>query len=156
MYFEELSRQLSDFLKEPLNRAGGMMTLQEVYCQFNRARGSEFVSPEDLKQATKHFLKIKAPLKLRILSSGVAIIQSNDFSESEVNEKIKEIVEEMEGKGPLTETIVMDILKVPVSIAKEYLLAAERDMVLCRDEGPEGTRFYKNVFKEIEIDDLKE
>ena len=42
--------QLADFLRVPLERAGGMMTLPDVYCLFNRARGTELVSPDDLLQ----------------------------------------------------------------------------------------------------------
>jgi EAP30/Vps36 family len=42
--------QLADFLRGPLERAGGMMTLPDVYCLFNRARGTELVSPDDLLQ----------------------------------------------------------------------------------------------------------
>lgn len=32
--------QLSDFLVQPLQKAGGMMALVDVYCLFNRARGT--------------------------------------------------------------------------------------------------------------------
>ena len=35
-YHIELSRQLADFLTEPLGRCGGMMTLPDVYCLYNR------------------------------------------------------------------------------------------------------------------------
>jgi EAP30/Vps36 family len=42
--------QLADFLRVPLERAGGMMTLPDVYCLFNRARGTELISPDDLLQ----------------------------------------------------------------------------------------------------------
>lgn len=42
--------QLAEFLLVPLERAGGMMTLPDVFCLFNRARGTELVSPDDLLQ----------------------------------------------------------------------------------------------------------
>lgn len=42
--------QLADFLRAPLESAGGMMTLPDVFCLFNRARGTELVSPDDLLQ----------------------------------------------------------------------------------------------------------
>ncbi|KXZ51477.1 hypothetical protein GPECTOR_12g440 [Gonium pectorale] len=50
-YHIELSRQLADFLAAPLQRCGGLMSLPDVYCLFNRARGTELVSPDDLLQA---------------------------------------------------------------------------------------------------------
>jgi hypothetical protein len=40
-------------------------------------------------------------------------------------------------------------LGVAPPLAKEYLLAAESKGFLCRDDGPDGLRFYINFFKEI-------
>lgn len=51
LYHQQLSRQLADFVKMPLDKAGGMIALVDVYCLFNRARGTELISPEDLLQA---------------------------------------------------------------------------------------------------------
>jgi hypothetical protein len=53
-----LSRQLADFLIKPLAAAGGVMQLPDVYCLFNRARGSELVSPDDLLQACQMFQQV--------------------------------------------------------------------------------------------------
>jgi ESCRT-II complex subunit VPS36 len=57
-YHQELSRQLADFLVGPLARAGGVLMLPDVYCLFNRARGSELVSPDDLLQACEAFPQV--------------------------------------------------------------------------------------------------
>jgi hypothetical protein len=57
-YHQELSRQLADFLAGPLARAGGVLMLPDVYCLFNRARGSELVSPDDLLQACEAFPQV--------------------------------------------------------------------------------------------------
>ena len=54
----ELSRQLADFLEKPLQQSGGIMTLPDVYCLYNRARGTELVSPDDLLQAIKQFSQV--------------------------------------------------------------------------------------------------
>lgn len=35
--------QVADFVKIPLERAGGMINMIDVYCLFNRARGTGFV-----------------------------------------------------------------------------------------------------------------
>ncbi|CAI0442300.1 unnamed protein product [Linum tenue] len=51
LYHQQLSRQLADFVRVPLERAGGMINLIDIYCLFNRARGTELISPEDLLQA---------------------------------------------------------------------------------------------------------
>ncbi|KAG9151815.1 hypothetical protein Leryth_002085 [Lithospermum erythrorhizon] len=51
LYHQQLSRQLADFVKSPLERSGGTLNLIDVYCLFNRARGTELISPDDLLQA---------------------------------------------------------------------------------------------------------
>ena len=51
MYHEQLARQLADFLGRSggaLQSSGGMMTLVDVYCLYNRARGTNLISPDDL------------------------------------------------------------------------------------------------------------
>ena len=50
----------------------------------------------------------------------------------------------------LTASDVAAALSVPLAIASEHLLAAESHGSLCRDDGPEGLRFYRNFF----VDDL--
>lgn len=57
--------QLADFLKGPVERFGGLMPLPDVYCLFNRARGAELVSPDDLLAAVKLFPAIGAPFQAR-------------------------------------------------------------------------------------------
>ena len=50
----------------------------------------------------------------------------------------------------LTSGDVSAALTIPIAIASEHLLAAEGCGVLCRDDGPEGLRFYRNCFAEFE------
>ena len=46
----------------------------------------------------------------------------------------------------LTASDVAAALKVPLSIAGEFLATAEAAAVLCRDDGPDGLRYYRNFF----------
>ena len=56
------------------------------------------------------------------------------------------------GLGPaLTAHEVATALRVPVSIAAEHLSMAETAAVLCRDDGPEGLRFFRNFFKDATL-----
>lgn len=59
-YHQELSKQLSEFLNTPLQESGGLMMLPDVYCLFNRARGSALLSPDDVLAAIKLFPKVSA------------------------------------------------------------------------------------------------
>ncbi len=40
-------------------------------------------------------------------------------------------------------------LRVPLTIAAQHLATAEARALLCRDDGPEGLRFFRNFFAEV-------
>ena len=60
------------------------MAMADVYCLFNRARGTELVSPDDLLQAVNCFRQVGAPLQLKEFSTGVLVVQSNSHSTQQV------------------------------------------------------------------------
>lgn len=47
LYHQQLARQLADFLIQSnvIMKRGGMITLTDVYCLFNRARGANLITP---------------------------------------------------------------------------------------------------------------
>ncbi len=52
------------------------------------------------------------------------------------------------GLGPgITSTDVAAAMAVPLAVASEHLLMAEAKEVLCRDDGPQGLRFFRNFFR---------
>lgn len=61
-YHKLLSRELVDFLrrKDRLSNAGGMMTLTDVYCLFNRARGTNMISPGRLGLSSFDYVGVAA------------------------------------------------------------------------------------------------
>lgn len=150
LYHQQLSRQLADFVRIPLERAGGMIALIDVYCMFNRARGTELISPEDLLQACAIWEKIDVPVMFRRFDSGVIVIQSKSKNDDEVFARIKDLVVKTEAlQTGVGASEAARTLGVAPALAKEYLLAAESKGFLCRDDGPDGLRFYINFFKEI-------
>jgi len=144
-YHEELAKQLATFVKDIIDEEGGVMTLTEVYCRFNRARGMELVSPEDLINAAKQFERLRIPLKFHQFESGVLVIQSSLLSDAEM---MKSTIELVQKEGSLSSEEFADRMKIAVALAKERLLAAERVGKLCRDDSIEGLRFYPNKFLE--------
>lgn len=52
-----------------------MIQLSDLYCYFNRARGTEMVSPEDLYRACVLFEALNLPVRLRRFDSGVLVVQ---------------------------------------------------------------------------------
>jgi ESCRT-II complex subunit VPS36 len=54
--------------------SGGILPLPDVFCLFNRARGSELISPEDLLKACQLWAKLRIPLTFRRFDSGVTVV----------------------------------------------------------------------------------
>lgn len=122
--------------------AGGMMSLADVYCRVNRARGLELLSPEDLLQACH---SMQGPIKLRTFPSGAMVLQMDSQDDELTANDTVNLVQDS------TSLAVEELAKarnISLLLAKERLLAAERLGKLCRDESLEGLRFYPNFILE--------
>ncbi|CAM9535031.1 unnamed protein product [Choristocarpus tenellus] len=156
-YHQELARQLADFLSAsrgrgatPLSllaRFGGMITLTDVFSLFNRARGTELVSPSDLLATAQLLGPVGLGMTLRRFDSGVMVIQADTHSDQAVSERLAK--EAKEDSGGLVATQVARNMSVSVTLAVEHLNTAERSELLCRDESVEGTRFFTNLFDQF-------
>lgn len=90
---------------------------------------------------------------MRAFPSGVTVIQSSMHDEREVGRKISQLVEdgrkEVVGLGkPITASDIATALGAPISLAQEHLATAEGMGILCRDDGPEGLRYFGNFFND--------
>ncbi|CAL0303618.1 unnamed protein product [Lupinus luteus] len=154
LYHQQLSRQLADFVKVPLERAGGIINLIDIYCLFNRARGTELISPDDLLQACSLWEKFDVPVVLRKFDSGVMVIQTKSHSDEQVISKIKILATKPDAlRSGISASDAAKTLGVAPAMAKEHLMSAESKGVLCRDISPDGFRFYINLFLEFDRDD---
>lgn len=155
LYHQQLSRQLADFVRIPLEKAGGMINLIDVYCLFNRARGTELISPEDLLQACSLWEKFDVPVMLRKFESGVVVIQSKAHSDEEVFARIKTLVSKPEAlRNGISASDAARTLAIAPAMAKEHLLTAESKGLLCRDVSADGFRFYANLFPDMVPSDI--
>ncbi|XP_058293926.1 vacuolar protein-sorting-associated protein 36 isoform X2 [Hylobates moloch] len=111
-YHMQLAKQLAGILQE----RGGIMSLTEVYCLVNRARGMELLSPEDLVNACKMLEALKLPLRLRVFDSGVMVIELQSHKEEEMVASALETVSE---KGSLTSEEFAKLVGMSVLLAKE-------------------------------------
>ncbi|KAH1052628.1 hypothetical protein AAZX31_08G224100 [Glycine max] len=153
LYHQQLSRQLADFVKVPLEKAGGIINLIDIYCLFNRARGTELISPDDLLQACSLWEKFDVQVVLRKFDSGVMVIQTKSHSDEEVFNKVKMLVLKPDAlRAGISASDAARTLGVAPAMAKEHLLSAESKGLLCRDISPDGFRFYINLFVEIDRD----
>lgn len=139
-YYSKLAQQICEVLLDPIMEAGGIMSLAEVYCRINRARGLELLSPEDLLNASK---LLSGPLKFRQFPSGVMVLQLDSHDDEAVAEETAKQVEE--SKTISVEELAR-IINIPILLAQERLFTAERAGKICRDESIEGLRFYPNLF----------
>lgn len=144
-YFKQLAKQLTDILEEPITEVGGMMTLTDVYCRVNRARGLELLSPEDLLNASRQLAPLDLPIVLRVFDSGVMVLQLRSHDDSAIVDLIADLIKE---KGSITAEELAQSEGISVLLACERLLVTEKRGKACRDDSIESLRFYPNLFLE--------
>jgi ESCRT-II complex subunit VPS36 len=163
LYLSELARTLAEFLTDDrrgvLKRAGGIMSLVDLWAMFNRARGGvELVSPADFEKAAGLWEKLGLPVRLRTFKSGVKVVQGRDRTDETTIKALlgwlkdlHEFPPEREvpwdwhkfGRG-VTARDVAERFGWSIGVAEEELEMAEEKGVLCREEGIEGLKFWEN------------
>uniref|UniRef100_A0A1L8DVW2 Vacuolar protein-sorting-associated protein 36 n=1 Tax=Nyssomyia neivai TaxID=330878 RepID=A0A1L8DVW2_9DIPT len=139
-YFRRLSQQITQMLLDAITDAGGMMSLADVYCRVNRARGLELLSPEDLLGACQ---LMEGPMRLRQFPSGAMVVQLDSHNDEIVMEETEQHIRD---EGSLTVENFARNKGISVLLAQERLFTAERSGRICRDESLEGLRFFPNLF----------
>ncbi|CAH0477142.1 unnamed protein product [Peronospora belbahrii] len=147
-YYEQLARQLTEYLSDHMPRNGGIMTLSDIYCMFNRARGVELVSPDDLYHAALLQKKLKLGYSMRKFPGGLIVLQTDSHREDIVAERLAKMAQKS-SSGYITSTDVSVEMHTSIPLAWEYLKVAEDLGKLCRDETFEGTNFYPNKFDQF-------
>ncbi|KAK8051089.1 hypothetical protein PG993_002474 [Apiospora rasikravindrae] len=163
LYLSELSRNLAEFLTDDargvLKKAGGVMSLVDLWAMFNRARGGvELVSPNDFEKAARLWEKLKLPVRLRTFKSGVMVAQSRDRTDEATVKALLSWLRDLHdippdsevswdwqefGRG-VTAQDVAERFSWSIAVAEEELEMAEERGVLCREEGIEGIKFWEN------------
>ncbi|CAF0736675.1 unnamed protein product [Brachionus calyciflorus] len=145
-YHKALALEISNNFTKIISQNGGIMTLADIYCKLNRARGiAGLISAEDLLNACKQLNKINLDLKYNVykdLNLHVLEIQNNQMNEQNMS-KISELIEQNEYLTPygLSKSMGCSLI-----VAKKLLLDGEQYGKLCRDETNIDLRFYKNLF----------
>lgn len=144
-YYEDLARQIASIVKPVMERSRqDQLTLSDTYCCFNRARGMDLVSPEDIKNACEKMKSIPdLQLKMVQYKSGLLVIQSQTCNDEDVLGKTVSLVEQA---GCLTPLQLASRSSISVQLARQRLCEAELEGKLCRDQSIEGLKFYPNKF----------
>lgn len=139
----------SESLEEELTKVtlrvvteSNMMLIEDLYCVFNRLRGTDLVTPHDFMASLTHVGKGPV-LRLRQLH-GALCVQRKGVDEEKV---AKELSKECE-KTPLSAAQVSKLRQVSLRLAQVQLLDAEERGFVCRDDSIEGLVFYHNFFLE--------
>ena len=163
LYLSELARTLAEFLTDDrrgvLRRAGGIMSLVDLWAVFNRARGGvELVSPADFEKAVSLWEKLGLPVRLRTFKSGVKVVQGRDRTDETTIKALLAWLKDLHefpperevpwdwhvfGRG-VTARDVAERFGWSIGVAEEELEMAEERGVLCREEGLEGLKFWEN------------
>ncbi|KAM7512167.1 hypothetical protein LguiB_011042 [Lonicera macranthoides] len=155
LYHQQLSRQLADFVKIPIERAGGVINLIDIYCLFNRARGTELISPDDLLQACSLWEKFDVPVMLRKFDSGVMVIQNKSHSDDEVFARIRTLVLKPDAlRTGISASDAAMTLGIAPAMAKEHLLTAESKGMFLQTVFPNSFNVFLLSFGEIELYDI--
>uniref|UniRef100_A0A224Z9N4 Vacuolar protein-sorting-associated protein 36 n=1 Tax=Rhipicephalus zambeziensis TaxID=60191 RepID=A0A224Z9N4_9ACAR len=144
-YYQELAKQLAEVLEGPVQESGGILSLTDVYCRINRARGLELLSPEDLLNACKVMESLQLPLRLHVFGSGVTVLKLATQNDEAMSTETRQLIDE---HGSLSAEQLSPLVHIPVILAKERLICAEQRGLVCRDDSVEGLRFYPNLFLE--------
>lgn len=75
-----------------MGKFGGVIGLVDLYCMYNRARGTDLISPEDLNIACSNINRNSAQFTMRVYASGVKTIQLKSFNEQAYYQKIADCI----------------------------------------------------------------
>lgn len=139
-----LDSEIAMVARPLLQRQGGMVILEEIYCALNRARGTALVSPDEIYHAAKHIETNfpQAGLKYKKYKSGIAVIQDNSLSDNAIVDQVLASITEYPD-GLSCEMYSARRGCSPI-IALEQLRMAEEMGELCRDDSPRGLLYYPN------------
>lgn len=140
-YHQQLARELVDCIRSSLEKAGGLMLLLDVFCIYNRARGSDLVSPSDMMMACKYLESLS--IRVRDLPGGIKAIQSDSMVKKLYDQVLSLIMSEEH----LSAQALANKLSLNPLIAKECLLELENQGQLCRDQTIYGLHFYYNILR---------
>ena len=128
---------------ETLKMATEVLPLTDLYCVFNRARGSALVSPDDLFEACRRLGPLKLRCRMIELNEGVLAVASERYDEGLLAKQVGRL---LSNSGPMSASQLSSSQGIGLPLATHYLLRAEAMELACRDHSSEGLIFWPNIF----------
>ena len=105
LYLSELARNLAEYLTDDrqgvLRKAGGVISLVDLWATLNRARnGVELVSASDFVKAARLWEKLSLPVRLREFKNGLLVVQSHDWTDEKTIAQLLAWFQELRRGGP--------------------------------------------------------
>jgi hypothetical protein len=141
-FYQKTAQQVSDIFTKILPKKGNVMSLIDVYLYYNRLMGLNLITPDDLLKSTRLLDRVKSPLELKELDSGVKVLLFKSF------DKKKDFVENImpyldEASGMSAEELAKKS-DVSTIVAKLKLEDMTNIGALVLDNSMEGLRYYMN------------
>lgn len=92
MYHQALALEVEQFLSTIIDNFGGVVGLVDLYCMYNRARGTDLISPDDLLIACQKMHQASNKFGLRNYPSGVITVQSKMFNEDAYHQRLADTI----------------------------------------------------------------
>jgi len=119
--------------------------LIDLFCLYNRARGTDLISPKDLNIACVSLDRKHAKYMLKTYTqSGIKCIQLKSFNEEAYYEKLAQKLTETPG---MTADRLATSMKINVAVMREQITQALIKGHICIDESNEGIRYHPNLIK---------
>jgi ESCRT-II complex subunit VPS36 len=102
---------------------------------------------------------LQLPLQFRQFPSGVAVVQDESWSDDAACERVMAALDRPAPSGAVGAAFGRGLRaaqfaleeQIPLAVATEHLLLAERHGMLCRDECTQGLSFYRNIFLQVQL-----
>ena len=144
MYHQALAQEIEKFLNTIIDKFGGVVGLVDLYCMYNRARGTDLISPDDLSIACQKMHQSSTRFMMKTYPSGVVTVQSKMFNEAAYYQRLAQTIQA--SNGGMSANKLAEKMNVNVILMKEHLQAAEANGAVCTDESVEGIQYYENRF----------
>jgi ESCRT-II complex subunit VPS36 len=148
VYYDTMARQIVDLIRPKLQQQKvPIMTLTDVYCLYNRSRGTHLISPDDLVAAVERLSDLPhlGVAYVTFPNSGLKVLQ--DASRTDPTTLTNTFLSLCERHGGyITVLTVSQFCNISSVLAMEQLQMIEQRQVLVRDETLEAIRFYPNRF----------
>jgi ESCRT-II complex subunit VPS36 len=148
VYYDTMARQIVDLIRPKLQQQQvPIMTLTDVYCLYNRSRGTHLISPDDLVAAVERLSDLPhlGVACVTFPNSGLKVLQDSSRTDPTTLTKTFLLLCERHG-GYVTAVTVSQNCNISSVLAMEQLQMIEQRQVLVRDETLEAIRFYPNRF----------